>query len=135
MGKRKLDKIELIKDDNVRKVTSCKRKKGLLKKSIELSLLCDLSMFIFIYDKNHDRCVHYASDTNQNLLHFFNWPCHREFYTNNDYLKMGGKEQDLPSSIILNDQNDDNANEKDNINSEQFANSGQGKQQKTIDLW
>ena len=48
---------------------------------------------------------------------------------------MGGKEQDLPSSIILNDQNDDNANEKDNINSEQLANSGQGKQQKTIDLW
>ena len=82
MGKRKLEKIELIQNANVRKVTFCKRKKGLLKKSIELSLLCDLSMFIFIYDKNLDRCVHYASDPNENLLDFFNNDCHREFYTN-----------------------------------------------------
>ena len=51
MGKRKLERIELISNPNTRKVTFCKRKKGLLKKSMELSILCDLNMFILIYDK------------------------------------------------------------------------------------
>ena len=31
-----------------RKVTLCKRKKGLLKKTIELSVLCDLKIFLYI---------------------------------------------------------------------------------------
>ena len=51
MGKKKIDKIERINDDIVRRVTYCKRKKGLLKKSIELSILCDVTMFMVIYDK------------------------------------------------------------------------------------
>ena len=51
MGKRKLEKIERIENDNTRKVTYCKRKKGLLKKAIELSKLCDQVCFVFIYDK------------------------------------------------------------------------------------
>ena len=50
MGKRRLEKIEVIKNLNHRKVTYCKRKKGLLKKSIELSILCDVSIFVLIYD-------------------------------------------------------------------------------------
>ena len=51
MGKRRIETIELIQNKNTRNVTFCKRKKGLLKKSIELSMLCDLNMFVFIYDK------------------------------------------------------------------------------------
>ena len=41
----------MIENVNHRKVTYCKRKKGLLKKSVELSVLCDVSTFVFIYDK------------------------------------------------------------------------------------
>ncbi len=51
MGKKKIDKIARIPIDSQRKVTYCKRKKGILKKSMELSILCDVSMFVFIYDK------------------------------------------------------------------------------------
>ena len=73
--------MRTIKNEGDRKVTFCKRKKGLLKKSIELSTLCDLSIFIFIHDKKLDRCVHYASNPGDNLLDFFNDESHREFYT------------------------------------------------------
>lgn len=60
--RKRIDKIRKIENLSHRKVTYCKRKKGLLKKAIELSLLCDLKMFVFIYDKNQRRVIHYASD-------------------------------------------------------------------------
>ena len=41
-----------IQNAQQRKVCLCKRKKGLLKKAIELSLLCDLDIFTFVYDKS-----------------------------------------------------------------------------------
>ena len=91
MGKRRIEKIELIQDLNSRKVTLCKRKKGLLKKSIELSILCNLSMFMLIYDKKQGKVVHYQSDPADNILDFFNTKCTREFYTNKDYVRVGGR--------------------------------------------
>ena len=95
MGKRRLEKIEMIQNNNHRKVTYCKRKKGLLKKSIELSLLCDVSVFVLIYDKKQKRCVHYASDSRQNILNMFNDRCNREFYSNKDYVLVGGRPEDV----------------------------------------
>jgi len=62
MGKRRVDQIKLINNLSHRKVTYCKRKKGLLKKSIELSILCDLKVFMYIYDKSQKRVIHFASD-------------------------------------------------------------------------
>ena len=41
MGKRKYEKIDRIENINNRNVTYHKRTKGLIKKSIELSVLCD----------------------------------------------------------------------------------------------
>ena len=95
MGKRRLEKIEMIQNNNHRKITYCKRKKGLLKKSIELSLLCDVSVFVFIYDEKKKRCVHFGSDPRQNILNAFNDPCIREFYSNKDYVKVGGRPEDV----------------------------------------
>lgn len=66
------------------KVTYCKRKKGLLKKSIELSILCDLQMFIFIYDKQQKRVIHFASDQTQDFMEMFNQKNQREFFSNQD---------------------------------------------------
>ena len=50
MGKRRHEKMEKIVDNDKRKVAYCKRKKGLLKKSVELSLLSDVSVFVLIYN-------------------------------------------------------------------------------------
>jgi hypothetical protein len=41
MGKRKIDKSKKIENKNQRSVAFCKRKRGFLKKAIELSRLCD----------------------------------------------------------------------------------------------
>ena len=41
MGKKKIDVCGLIKNLNKRTVTYSKRKRGLLKKAIELSVMCD----------------------------------------------------------------------------------------------
>ena len=66
------------------KVTFCKRKKGLLKKSIELAILCDLKLFLYIYDKNSNRVIHFSSDENQDFMEMFNNQSHREFFSDKD---------------------------------------------------
>ena len=40
MGKKRIEKITRIANENQRKVSLCKRKKGLIKKAMELSMLC-----------------------------------------------------------------------------------------------
>lgn len=95
MGKRKIEKIQKIDNLNHRKVTYCKRKKGLLKKSVELSVLCDVSTFVFIFDKTQKRCVHFASDPSLDFLQLFNERCHREFFSNYDYVELGGRHNEL----------------------------------------
>jgi len=51
MGKKRIQTIQKIEDHKIRKITYCKRKKGLLKKSMELALLCDLKVFMYIFDE------------------------------------------------------------------------------------
>ena len=51
MGKKKLETIDKIADKNSRNVTYCKRKRGLIKKAIELSRLCDQQIYLIIFDK------------------------------------------------------------------------------------
>ena len=51
MGKWKIDKSKKIENKNQRNVAFCKRKRGLLKKAIEISRLCDLKVFITIVDE------------------------------------------------------------------------------------
>ena len=100
MGKRRHDKIERIENKDRRKVTFCKRKKGLLKKSIELSLLCDVSVVVLIYDEKKKRCVHFGSHPQLNILQMFNDKCSRDFYSNKDYVKLGGRPDDINSSDL-----------------------------------
>lgn len=61
MGKRKIDRFVKIADDNCRNVTYCKRKKGLVKKAMELSLLCDQHVYISIFDQERQKLVVYSS--------------------------------------------------------------------------
>ena len=60
MGRNKI-KIEKIKNERIRQVTYYKRKKGLFKKAMELSVLCDIKLFLSIVDKN-DKQIIFCSD-------------------------------------------------------------------------
>ena len=95
MGKRKLQNMDKIKNETTRKITYCKRKKGLLKKAIELSKLCDQICFLYIYDRKTKQAVHYASDQGVDLIEIFNQKLHREFFSNDDYGLVGGEDYDL----------------------------------------
>lgn len=62
MGRNKI-KIERIKNERIRQVTFYKRKRGLLKKAMELSLLCEVKVLMCIVDKN-DKTTIYSSELN-----------------------------------------------------------------------
>ena len=52
MGKKKIDVCSKIEEYNRRVVTYSKRKRGILKKLIELSRMCDQYISLTIFDKS-----------------------------------------------------------------------------------
>ena len=57
MGKIEIVSIKKIEDDAKRNITFQKRKRGFLKKAIELSVLCDQQMLILIYDNQVQQLI------------------------------------------------------------------------------
>ena len=90
-------KIDKIADKTTRKITTKKRKKGILKKAIELSKLCDLKVFLYIYDEQSKKVTHFLSDPEYDISQIFDLELHREFYSNLDYEKI--KEDDHFDSL------------------------------------
>ena len=60
MGKRKLP-IERIDDKRRRTVIKNKRRNGLIKKAVELSMLCDQRIYLVLYDPEYERLIQYVS--------------------------------------------------------------------------
>ena len=54
MGRNKI-KIERIKSERNRNIRYIKRKKGLIKKAMELSVLCDVNIFLCLIPKNSNQ--------------------------------------------------------------------------------
>jgi len=62
MGRKKI-RIEQIEDFRLRSVTLNKRKKGLIKKAMEISLLTGVNIMMTIFDKENGRIYQYFSDS------------------------------------------------------------------------
>ncbi|WMV57166.1 hypothetical protein MTR67_050551 [Solanum verrucosum] len=60
MGRRKVE-IKRIQDKNCRQVAFCKRRKGLLKKAKEISILCDVDVAVVIIS-NRGRLHEFSSN-------------------------------------------------------------------------
>ena len=110
MGKKRIEKMTRLVNNNTRKVTLCKRKKGVIKKLIELSVLCDLKIFMLIQDDANNRATHFLSHKNFDLVQSFNEFNHREFFTNGDYERVGGVKEELDSDFKLSELDADSAN-------------------------
>ncbi len=61
MGRKKIS-LGLIEDEKLRKITYSKRMRGLIKKAMELSSLCNQDISLVIYDSNELKLVKYSSD-------------------------------------------------------------------------
>lgn len=86
MGRNKI-KIEKIENTRIRQVTFYKRKKGLIKKSMELSLLCEAKILLCVLDKN-EKLTTYISDS-ETLKDF------EEYFFNRNILKENFNNKDV----------------------------------------
>ena len=91
MGKKKIEVFKKIENRSTRYVTCHKRKKGLLKKAMELSILCQQEMLLVIWDKEQNKLVTYQSDAQfslkqvAKLLDENDESGIKDVYTNQDY--------------------------------------------------
>ena len=62
MTKQKREQYEIIMNKEKRNVAYCKRKKGVVKKAIELSKLCNLDILIVMFDKEKQKLYEFRSE-------------------------------------------------------------------------
>ena len=70
MGRKKIS-MQKIKDEKIRNITYYKRRRGLLKKAMELSLLCDIDVIVGIYPKQQISQNHSLIFCSMNNVDYF----------------------------------------------------------------
>ena len=67
MGRKKLETYSKISDKNLRNITFIKRKKGLIKKCMELSILTGSGVCLALYRPDFNKCSMYNSHPENGL--------------------------------------------------------------------
>jgi len=109
MGRKKI-KIERISDDRNRQVTFTKRKNGLMKKAMELSVLCDCEIALIIFNTKGKLFQYSSTDMDKILLNYTEYAEPHENRNNSDYYKQFWKKEHS-------DGEDNNNNNKPIMNS------------------
>lgn len=109
MGRKKIE-IKRIMDERVRKVTFSKRKGGLVKKAMELSLLCDCEIGLVIFTPKPDQKLYkYATSSMENVVNRYQTTASAVETVHNGnyealYEKKGGKAADMEQTHSINSQ-------------------------------
>jgi hypothetical protein len=134
MGRNKI-KIEKISNERIRQVTFYKRKRGLLKKAMELSLLCDVKVMLCIVDKN-EKVLIFSSETDvrnfaqrymthpENARELYNHPDYKEIFENDaklsEYSELKNSryntENEYDSDILSEEESKFSKKKNNNIN-------------------
>ncbi|XP_049848964.1 transcription factor mef2A-like [Schistocerca gregaria] len=91
MGRNKIA-IKKIPNERNRQATFTKRKSGLIKKAMELSILCSCDVALIIFNSN-DKLYQYSSmDMEAILLKYRTFKDNKQQLGNNDYVRLFGRE-------------------------------------------
>ncbi|KAK9829619.1 hypothetical protein WJX72_006915 [[Myrmecia] bisecta] len=103
MGRRKI-RITKIEDERGRQVTFAKRKNGLMKKAMELSVLCDCEIALVIFNTT-GKLFQYSSTDMEGILQRYSKACHQPHEIRNN--------QDLYKQHFASNLDDDDEDEED----------------------
>ena len=127
MGRNKVDVCQLVQNSDRRTITYSKRKRGLIKKAIELSTMCDQYVSLTLFDKKKSKIVQYCSSYDFNpklvtsLLDNSVLPqLTYQLFNNNDYAKFNSNKKSKQKNSN-NNQVDIDSDEENDINQESIV--------------
>ncbi|KAF9409591.1 Myocyte-specific enhancer factor 2D [Podila epigama] len=93
MGRKKIQ-IKTILDERNRQVTFQKRRFGLMKKAMELSVLCDCQIGLIIFNSNNKLVQYSSHDIDSILLRYTEYNDSCETYTNKEFAAVTGNKDE-----------------------------------------
>jgi len=96
MGRNKIV-IERIANERNRQATFTKRKNGLLKKAMELSILCDCEIAVIIFSSNNKLIQYSSHEMDKILLKYTEYNEQHKPMTNADYYQQFAKKDKVPT--------------------------------------